>query len=210
MGEADSGARRRDDPVVAVARDWLVQLRARRDAAAQAAGKLTVAAAVAPTLHERKTLVFCDTVDQAEQVATVMRAAGPLAETIHGGLSSERRRIRMAQFRNGNLPVVVAPRVLDEGVDVPDADVAIVLAAFRSRRQMVQRLGRVLRRTPDDRVARLLIVHAVGTHEDPSKGAHEEFLDEVLPVAVRVDEVDADEPGAVESWMALPLDASSP
>lgn len=207
MGEAESGSRRRDDPVVAVARDYLVRLRARRDAAAQAAGKLTVAAAIAPCLHDRRTLVFCDTVDQAEQVATVMTAAGPLAETIHGGLAPDRRRIRMAQFRNGNLSVVVAPRVLDEGVDVPDADVAVVLAAFRSRRQMVQRLGRVLRRTDDDRVARLLIVHAIGTNEDPARGAHEEFLDEVLPVAVRVDEVDADRPDTVAAWMARDLDA---
>ncbi len=209
LGEADRGARRRDDPVVATARDYLVRLRARRDAAAQAAGKLTVAAALGPTLHGRRTLVFCDTVDQAEQVATVLRASGPPAETIHGGLPAERRRIRMAQFRNGNLPVVVAPRVLDEGVDVPDADVAVVLAAFRSRRQMVQRLGRVLRRTDDDRVARLLVVHAVGTNEDPANGAHEEFLDEVLPIAVRVDEVDADRPGAVEAWMDLPLDRAT-
>jgi len=207
MGQAESGARRRDDPVVAVARDYLVRLRARRDAAAQAAGKLTVAAAIAPCLHDRRTLVFCDTVDQAEQVAAVMSAAGPLAETIHGGLATDRRRIRMAQFRNGNLSVVVAPRVLDEGVDVPDADVAVVLAAFRSRRQMVQRLGRVLRRTDDDRVARLLIVHAIGTNEDPGRGAHEEFLDEVLPVAVRVDEVDADRPDTVAAWMDRDLEA---
>ncbi len=206
LGEADAGTRRGDDPAVAAARDYLVRLRARRDAAAQAAGKLTVAAAIAPHLHDRRTLVFCDTVDQAEQVAAVMTAAGPLAETIHGGLARDRRRIRMAQFRNGRLPVVVAPRVLDEGVDVPDADVAVVLAAFRSRRQMVQRLGRVLRRTDDGRVARLLVVHAVGTTEDPSRGAHEEFLDEVLPVAVRVDEVDADRPDTVARWMALDLE----
>jgi superfamily II DNA or RNA helicase len=77
--------------------------------------------------------------------------------------------------------------VLDEGVDVPAADLAVVLAASRSRRQMVQRMGRVLRRKDDGRPARLVIVHAVGTVEDPATGAHEGFLDEVLPVALSVE-----------------------
>ncbi|MFT5563598.1 MAG: superfamily II DNA or RNA helicase, partial [Myxococcota bacterium] len=113
-------------------------------------------------------------------------------------LDSKRRKIRMAQFRNGNLQCVVAPRVLDEGVDVPEADVAVVLAAFRSRRQMVQRLGRVLRVKEDGREAALLVVHATGTREDPAKGAHEDFLGEVRDVAREVVSMDADSgPGAV-------------
>jgi len=194
VAEADAGRRRHDEPVVAAARDYLRLLRRRRDVAATAAGKLAISGAIAPALHGRRTLVFCDTVDQAEQVATTInRSGGPLAETLHGGLSAEKRRIRMAQFRNGNLPVVVAPRVLDEGVDVPEADVAVVLAAFRSRRQMVQRLGRVLRPKGDGRAARLVIVYAKDTLEDPANGAHEAFLDEILPVAELVEDIDADE-----------------
>jgi RNA polymerase primary sigma factor len=196
VAEADAGRRSHDDPAVAAARDYLRLLRRRRDVAATAAGKLTVSGQIAPMLHGRRTLVFCDTVEQAEQVATTInRSGGPLAETLHGGLSGDKRRIRMAQFRNGNLPVVVAPRVLDEGVDVPEADLAVVLAAFRSRRQMVQRLGRVLRPKNDGRTARLVIVFAKDTLEDPANGAHESFLDEILPVAEIVDHVDADDDG---------------
>lgn len=203
VAEADGGARPRDAGDVRAAREYLRWIRARRDVAATAAGKLAVLGHLAPALHGRRTLVFCDTVDQAELAAKrIVRSGGPLAETLHGGLDGEKRRIRMAQFRNGNLPVVVAPRVLDEGVDVPDADVAVVLAAFRSRRQMVQRLGRVLRVKDDGREARLVLVYATGTLEDPDRGAHEDFLDEVLPVAVAVDGLDADaDPDGVAAWL---------
>ncbi len=204
VADAERGARGRDDPDVRAAREYLRWLRARRDVAATAAGKLDVLGRLAPSLHGRRTLVFCDTVDQAELAAKRIAASGgPLAETLHGGLADDRRRIRMHQFRNGNLPVVVAPRVLDEGVDVPDADVAVVLAAFRSRRQMVQRLGRVLRVKDDGREARLVVVFATDTLEDPDRGAHEAFLDEVLPVARGVDRLDADsDPAAVADWLA--------
>lgn len=48
-------------------------------------------------------------------------------------------------FADGFLQVIVAPQVLDEGVDVPEADLVVILAASKTRRQMVQRMGRVLR-----------------------------------------------------------------
>ena len=192
------------DATLTAARRFLAAMRARRDVAANAAGKLDVLAALAPALTAPGTraLVFTDTVEQAEQATQVLTARGVTAEEVHGALTDRRRRIRLAQFRNGNLPIVVAPRVLDEGVDVPDADVAIVLAAFRTRRQMIQRLGRVLRRKDDGRAARLLVAYAAGTREDPDDGAHEDFLDEVVGVAEEVARLDADRaPGALAAWL---------
>ncbi len=50
-------------------------------------------------------------------------------------------------FTAGKFPVLVANQVLDEGVDVPEAKVAVVIGGMASTRQAKQRLGRVLRRT---------------------------------------------------------------
>lgn len=170
---------------VIAARAYLSALRARRDVAAQAEAKLAAVRRLGPQLAAEgtRTLVFTDTVEQAEQAAAALRGCGVAAEEIHGDLPGDKRRIRLAQFKNGNLQAVVAPRVLDEGVDVPDAELAVVLAAFRTRRQMIQRLGRVLRLKPDGRAARLVVVFAEGTREDPDQGAQEEFLAEVMDVA---------------------------
>jgi superfamily II DNA or RNA helicase len=170
---------------IVAARAFLSALRGRRDVAAQAAAKLDVVRQYAPRLAAdgTRTLVFTDTVDQAERAACVLRRGGVPAEEVHGDLARNARRIRLAQFRNGNLQAVVAPRVLDEGVDVPDAELAVVLAAFRTRRQMIQRLGRVLRLKPDGRAATLVIAYAIDTREDPALGAQEDFLREVTPVA---------------------------
>jgi superfamily II DNA or RNA helicase len=65
-------------------------------------------------------------------------------------LSHTRKRERLAvldSFANGKFEVLVANRVLDEGVDVPEAKVAVVIGGQGSTRQAKQRLGRVLRRT---------------------------------------------------------------
>jgi superfamily II DNA or RNA helicase len=56
----------------------------------------------------------------------------------------ERRKLLDA-FADGSLPVLVTSRVLNEGVDLPAADVAIVLSGTGTVREHVQRLGRILR-----------------------------------------------------------------
>ncbi|MHB1035865.1 MAG: DEAD/DEAH box helicase family protein [Pirellulales bacterium] len=50
-------------------------------------------------------------------------------------------------FSAGTFPVIVANQVLDEGVDVPEAKVAVVIGGHASTRQAKQRLGRILRKT---------------------------------------------------------------
>lgn len=54
-------------------------------------------------------------------------------------------------FREGVYPALVANRVLDEGVDLPEAKVAVVVGGRASVRQHVQRLGRILRKSGNKR-----------------------------------------------------------
>lgn len=55
------------------------------------------------------------------------------------------RKAILADFRNGTYRMLVTGRVLNEGVDVPDANVAIVVSGSSATREYIQRLGRVLR-----------------------------------------------------------------
>jgi superfamily II DNA or RNA helicase len=57
----------------------------------------------------------------------------------------------LASLAEGTFGAVVTSKVLNEGVDVPDANVAIVLSGSGSVREHVQRLGRVLRKKGDKR-----------------------------------------------------------
>jgi superfamily II DNA or RNA helicase len=50
------------------------------------------------------------------------------------------------RFRSGLYRAVVTSKVLDEGIDVPDADVGIILSGTGSERAFIQRLGRILRK----------------------------------------------------------------
>ena len=65
-------------------------------------------------------------------------------------LSHTRKRERLAvlgNFSKGLFNVLVANRVLDEGIDVPEAKVAVIIGGQGSTRQAKQRLGRILRKS---------------------------------------------------------------
>ncbi|WP_153556868.1 DEAD/DEAH box helicase [Roseimaritima sediminicola] len=63
--------------------------------------------------------------------------------------AKKERREYLEGFAAGRYPVLVANRVLDEGVDLPEVKTAIVLGGLSSGRQAIQRLGRVLRKSND-------------------------------------------------------------
>lgn len=49
-------------------------------------------------------------------------------------------------FKNGTYKALVTSKVLNEGVDVPDASIGVILSGSGSTREFIQRLGRILRR----------------------------------------------------------------
>lgn len=55
------------------------------------------------------------------------------------------RAAALERFRRGELHALVSARVLNEGIDVPDAEVAIVVGGTHGSREHVQRIGRLLR-----------------------------------------------------------------
>ncbi len=76
-------------------------------------------------------------------------------------------------FNSGELGVVVTSKVLNEGVDVPEANVAIVLSGSGSVREHVQRLGRILRKREGKR-AILYELISVGTSEERTSAKRRE------------------------------------
>src|SRR5690606_10362395 len=70
----------------------------------------------------------------------------------------------LAAFHDGRYRAVVTSKVLNEGVDIPAANVAIVLSGSGSVMEHVQRLGRILRRQ-DGKKAILYEIVAKGTSE---------------------------------------------
>ncbi len=87
-----------------------------------------------------RTIIFTALNDLAYQIGETFL----LPVLTHLTKAAERKAF-MERFREGSYTVMVTSRVLNEGIDVPDASVGIVVSGSGSVREHVQRLGRILR-----------------------------------------------------------------
>lgn len=98
---------------------------------------------LAGSYHDQglKVLVFTMTACIADEIDGRI----PSAQVVHSKSDGDVEDI-LESFRGSDDGVLVGVQMLDEGVDVPDADVAINVAAEKTQKQLVQRQGRILRR----------------------------------------------------------------
>ncbi len=107
----------------------------------------------------RRTIVFTNDNDTAYRLAERL-----LAPCITHHTDVKERRAWLDAFGTGGLNVLVTSRVLNEGVDLPAAEVAIVVSGTSTVRESVQRLGRILRPQPGKQAVLYELV-AEGTTE---------------------------------------------
>jgi superfamily II DNA or RNA helicase len=68
-------------------------------------------------------------------------------------------------FNRGDVLALATSKVLNEGVNIPEASVAVVLSGSGSSREHIQRLGRILRKQPDKQAVLYEVVTAQTTEE---------------------------------------------
>ena len=107
----------------------------------QAENKLLALEALLKEYAHEQSLIFTES---NEAVYAIARRHLVPAMT-HETNAAERKQI-LDEYQAGNYRAIVTSRVLNEGIDVPEAKVAIVLGSTASAREYIQRLGRVLRK----------------------------------------------------------------
>jgi superfamily II DNA or RNA helicase len=140
-------------------RDALAAFRASREIVSYPEAKRLAVATLLQQHRGRRVLVFTATNATAYAIAR-----DHLVMPITCDIDRAEREQALAAFRAGELTVLVSAQVLNEGIDVPDAEVAIIVGGVRGQREHVQRVGRLLRPSVGKRA---LIYELVmeGTHE---------------------------------------------
>jgi len=132
---------------------------ARRQAAAENPAKGAEIRAILRDHPGSKALVFVEYIEQGDRLAEELGAP-----FVSGEMPHARRRKHFDEFRNGPRDVLVVSRVGDEGIDLPEAEIAIDASGLGgSRRQGAQRAGRTMRPVGK---ARMYVLATRGTEEE--------------------------------------------
>jgi superfamily II DNA or RNA helicase len=124
----------------AAGRDALEAWRAYRALLAYPAGKRAALRELLARHADARALIFT-----GDNATTYAIARELLIPPITHEIGRRERERLLERFRTGEVTTLVSSQVLDEGLDVPDADVAIIVGGTASARRHVQRVGRVLR-----------------------------------------------------------------
>lgn len=131
----------------------------KRQAAAANPGKLREIEAIFRSHPGEKALIFVEYIDQGEAIAEALSVP-----FVSGEMPHARRRKLFDEFRNGPRDALVVSRVGDEGIDLPNAEIAIAASGLGgSRRQGAQRAGRTMRPVGK---ARMYVLATRGTEEE--------------------------------------------
>jgi superfamily II DNA or RNA helicase len=137
-----------------------------------AAGKPDIAARIVAARYPRsgRWIVYCEDETQMNSVAERIRGIlpGTPVLTYYSRMNPTDRERTLTLFED-NPSIIVSIRCLDEGVDIPSANGAIILASSSNPREYVQRRGRLLRKAREKRAALIidaLVVPNPGSEDD--------------------------------------------
>ena len=109
-----------------------------------------------------RTLAFCCSITHAEYMAEFFAERGARAVAVHSGTGSSDRRAALEKLNAGELDVVFAVDIFNEGVDLPALDTVLMLRPTDSPVVFLQQLGRGLRVAPGKNG--LVVIDFIGNH----------------------------------------------
>lgn len=94
----------------------------------------------------KRTVIFCASVANAEEIAYLLRKEGVKAEAVSGGLKKQKREKILSDYENGKIQVLCACDLLNEGWDSPKTEVLFMARPTMSKTIYMQQLGRGTRK----------------------------------------------------------------
>lgn len=123
---------------------------------------------------EGKCIIFCNTQEQAERLCE---------HSFHSDNPNSDE--NLAKFKSGEITKLSCVLQLNEGVNIPDLEHAIILHAYGNERKASQRIGRVLRLSPE----KVATVHILMYHETVDKSWVKKALEDFDPEKITYKDV---------------------
>ena len=106
-----------------------------------------------------RTIIFHESIDSANVIYEILNSQKKSVTLYHSRLPYNIRRANLINYRKGVFDILVTCRALDEGMNAPETSIAIIASSTSSTRQRIQRLGRVLRPSPNKKSATVYTIY---------------------------------------------------
>lgn len=146
-------------------------LQQRAAVSANATMRIPVSIRLVEDHRGERAVIFHERIEAANTILNLLQQRGHRATIYHAAIGPDARRDNLRLFRKGLFDVLVCCRALDEGINVPEASMAVIASSTASQRQRIQRLGRILRKAKGKEAAYVYTLFA--TEEERKRLAAE-------------------------------------
>lgn len=143
--------------------------------------RIRLALKLAAANRGKRTLIFHEDIEACDLIHSILVENGVKSGVYHSKMPLRAKASMLGQYRRGEIDVLVTCRALDEGFNVPETEVGIIAASTATRRQRIQRLGRVVRPAKGKAGASIYTLVATGPEIERLK-EEEERLEGVATV----------------------------
>ncbi len=157
---------RRGGRTAGLARAWFANVKERKNLINCAKNKLSAAVDIIATKHpSERIMVFSETIESIQKLKEILRQnKGIESVLIDSKLKSTERQKILSQWGKEFFPLL-SVHTLEIGYDVPEVRVAIILATSSNMNQIVQRIGRTIRKTERKDTALIYTIYLSEAHD---------------------------------------------
>ena len=146
-------------------RAWFANVKNRKNLINCAENKLLAAAGIIATNHpSERIMVFSETIESIQKLKEMLQDKGIESMMIDSKLKSKERQKILSEWGK-EFFTLLSVHTLEIGYDIPEVRVAIILATTSNMNQIVQRIGRIVRKTEGKDTALIYTIYLSHTHD---------------------------------------------
>lgn len=141
-------------------------IRDRKEVVQKAFNKIASSGEIVKAFPEKKVITFAGTNEFTNQMFEELdKVSGGKARRYHSALKKVEKDKALKDFKSGEASVLCSTKALNQGFDVPDAQVGIICGLDSKALQMIQRVGRLLRLSPN-KIGEVIIFYVADSQEE--------------------------------------------
>lgn len=146
------------------AKEWFNQVKIRKELLNSSQNKLEKAVQIVKNHNNEKIMIFSETIDSITKLKNILEKNHIPSEIIHSKIKIKDRKVILENWGTNFFPLL-SVHTLEIGYDIPHVKIAIILSNTSNINQVVQRIGRVIRKTENKEKALIYIIYAKETKD---------------------------------------------
>lgn len=147
-----------------LASEWFSKVQERKKLLTETSSKLNEAISIVKQHSNQRIMIFSETIESITKLNEMLRNENIKSEVIHNKVKTKQRKDILDKWGNA-FYVLLSVHTLEIGFDIPSVSIAIIISNTQNIHQLVQRIGRVIRKSACKTRALIYVIYVEGTKD---------------------------------------------